>query len=330
MGKTSTSLYVYEYLKLYKKDVCYIGTHYVYYKNLKINTNNTTLEYNELIKIFDEYKIAPKYIVMEVSSHGINQARINGLKFDIIALTNLYSDHLDYHLNINNYHNVKIAFLNSIIKCKHILVNEKYKEKFKSKNIYFFNFHDDLLNRFKTLNYNRENMYLAYLILSKIFKHNNIIEQLNNIKLDNGRGEIIKHNNRNIIIDYAHQSKSFEKILNDGNFNKVVIFGCGGNRDNTKRSIMGEIACKYCNHVIITSDNSRNEPLDNIINDITRNINDYIIIKNRGKAIEYAIDNYPTFDIYILGKGDETFIEENNNKIDFNDKQYVLDYLKHK
>lgn len=264
---------------------------------------------------------------MEVSSHGINQARINAFKFDIIALTNLYSDHLDYHLNINNYHNVKIAFINNVVRCKHILVNENYKNKFTSNKIEFFKSSKNILDKFNTLNFNKENMYLAYLILTKIFKHKNMIETINNIKLDNGRGYIINHNNRKIVIDYAHQSESFEAILNDNNYNKVVVFGCGGNRDKSKRSEMGKIACKYCKYVIITSDNSRNEPIDNIINDITKNIDDYIVLKDRKEAIKYAINTYPNLDIYILGKGNEDYIIQGNNFINHNDIKYVKELI---
>lgn len=264
---------------------------------------------------------------MEVSSHGINQARINGLKFNIVALTNLYSDHLDYHLNIENYHKVKVAFLNSTIKCKHILINEIYKDKFTNQNIEFFNIDQNVTNKLETIDLLKENMYLAYLILKKIFPHKDIIKELNSIKLNNGRGQIINHNNRKIIIDYAHQSESFEKILNNNNYNKVVVFGCGGNRDKQKRSKMGEIAVKYCKYVIITKDNSRNEPLDNIINNICENINNYLIIKDRKEAIKYAIEKHPNLDIYILGKGNEDFILENNNKIKHNDIDYVISLI---
>ena len=95
-GKTSTSLYVYYVLKNHNYDICYIGTHKIIYKDLLINTSNTTLETHKLIQIFNKHHIKPKYIVMEVSSHGINQARINCFDFNIIALTNLGSDHLDY------------------------------------------------------------------------------------------------------------------------------------------------------------------------------------------------------------------------------------------
>ena len=81
-GKTSTTLYVYNFLKKCKKNVCYIGTHHIYYNELKIDTNNTTLEYKKLLDILYAYNIKPKYIIMEVSSHGINQCRINNIKFE--------------------------------------------------------------------------------------------------------------------------------------------------------------------------------------------------------------------------------------------------------
>lgn len=309
--------------------MCYIGTHLIYYNNLKINTNNTTLEYSQLLEILKKYNIKPKYLVMEVSSHGINQARINNLKFYVIALTNLGSDHLDYHFNINNYHSVKISFIESAYKCKYKLVNDKYSTLFKyKKNITFYNTNEKLYESINTLKYNKENIYLAYLILSKLgFKNKNILNELCYIKLNNGRGQIIRHNHRKIIIDYAHQIESFEAILNDNNYNKVVIFGCGGNRDKTKRKVMGNIAKKYCRYVIITEDNSRNEKLDDIINDISKDIQDYLIIKDRKKAIEFAFKEYPDLNIYILGKGDEDYILNNNSKINHNDINYVNELI---
>ena len=92
-------------------DICYIGTHKILYKDKCIETKNTTMEISKLYEIFVNNDINPKYIVMEVSSIGINEARINCFKFNYIGLTNLGRDHLDYHLNINNYHNVKRSFI---------------------------------------------------------------------------------------------------------------------------------------------------------------------------------------------------------------------------
>ena len=128
-GKTTISSYLYYFLKTKIKNILYISTHKIYFNDLIINTNNTTLEINNLIDILLTYKIKPKMIIMEVSSHGINQARINCFKYDILALSNLGQDHLDYHLNINNYHNVKLSFLNSSIYSKLILIPEIYKNK---------------------------------------------------------------------------------------------------------------------------------------------------------------------------------------------------------
>ena len=84
---------------------------------------------------------------------------------------------------------------------------------------------------------------------------------------------------------------------------------------------------QYCKYVIITKDNSRNESLDNIINDITSNISSYIIIKDRAKAIQYALTNYSNLDVYILGKGDEKYIIENNNFVPFNDFNCVNEII---
>lgn len=320
-------MYLFYYLSNKGYNICYIGTHKILYKNKVIETNNTTLEIDKLINILKENDIYPKYIVMEVSSHGIVYGRINCFNFHIIALTNLGSDHLDFHKNIENYHNVKINFISySLAKFK--IVPNIYKNKFNNKRNIIFYKEMNIKEKFNTISFNKDNMFLAYLILRKMkFQKLEIINNLNTIKLDNGRYQIIKHNNRNIVIDYAHHIESFKAILDNGNFNKVVVFGCGGNRDNSKRKIMGEIASSYCKYVIITKDNSRNESLDNIINDITSNISSYIIIKDRAKAIQYALTNYSNLDVYILGKGDEKYIIENNNFVPFNDFNCVNEII---
>lgn len=330
-GKTSTTLYLYNFLKNHYNDVCYIGTHKIYYNDICIDTKNTTLEINVLRNYFETYDIQPKIIVMEISSIGINEGRINNFKFNILALTNLGWDHLDYHLTLENYHNVKLSFLNSCTYADKIFINRKYMNKldFKNRKIIFFEMQNFILNQFNTINFNKENMYLAYLILKELhFYENQIINELNEIKLNNGRAELIKNNNRNIIIDYAHHVDSFETILNDGNYNKVVVFGCGGNRDKEKRSLMGKIAEKYCKYVIITKDNSRYENIQDIFKDITFKIKNYKIIIDREEAINYAIEKHPNLDVYILGKGDETYIEEKGVEIEFSDKECVLNYIK--
>lgn len=307
----------------------YIGTHKILFNKLEIETLNTTLNIDHLISILNKYKIKPKMIVMEVSSHGINQARVNCFKFDIVGLTNLGSDHLDFHLNINNYHNVKYAFLNSLYKAKNIFIPIQYKNKyiFTNKSIVFYD-SNIIKNHFNTLDFNKENMTLAYYILKCLIKNKDLIKILNGITLNNGRAQIIKDNNRKIVIDYAHQIESFNAILNNNNYNKVVVFGCGGNRDSSKRKIMGEIAKKYCKYVIITKDNPRNEDINKINKDICENISEYMIILDRYKAIQYAINTYKDLDIFILGKGDENFILENNSKIKFNDYNTVIEILK--
>lgn len=262
---------------------------------------------------------------MEVSSHGINQARINNFKFDIVGLTNLGSDHLDFHLCKKNYHSVKSAFLLKNTGVLKIFIPIKYIYRINfNKKIYYYKVNKRLFKNFNVIKYDYNNLYLALKILIQMnYRKKDILNSLYNIKLNNGRGEIITHNNRKIIIDYAHHVESFKSILKDNNYNKVVIFGCGGNRDKSKRNIMGKIACKYCKYVIITTDNPRNENLNDINNDITKYISNYEIINDRYEAINYAINKYSNLDIYILGKGDESFIEYKDDIIPFNDKEIV-------
>lgn len=323
-GKSSISLYIYHFLKEYL-DICYIGTHKIIYKDLEIDTNNTTLEIAKLIELFIKYNIKCKYIVMEVSSHGINQARINLFKFKYLIFTNLGNDHLDYHLDKENYFNVKKSIFISTNAYK--LCNENYYGRI-LKNLTYAKFPKKINDFNEFPSFMKENLLLCYSLLRKMhYKKKIIINKLKEIQLNNGRYEVIISSPYKIVIDYAHLPESYEAILNN-NERKIVVFGCGGNRSIEKRSKIGYIVEKYAYYAIITSDNSRNEDFNEIAKQISKYMINYEIIKNRKEAINKALslikDNES---LYIMGKGDEQYMEENNTLIPFNDKDYILNEL---
>jgi len=159
------------------------------------------------------------------------------------------------------------------------------------------------------------------------------IEQVDRIP---GRLEPVKlKNGRTAVVDYSHTPDALQKALKE--LNKInknnlwVVFGCGGDRDKSKRPMMGKIAEDYATKVIVTSDNPRSENPNNIIDDILEGIaikGNIIVESDRKEAIKFALNNSESDDIILVaGKGHETYQIIGKEKIDFNDKEIALQYL---
>lgn len=360
-GKTTTSYIIYEILNKKNVKCAYIGT-IGFYKNNQIKVlNNTTPDIEELYEYLYECSLENiKYVVMEVSSHALDQDRVYGLKYDACIFTNLTEDHLDYHKNMDEYkktkmllfdklRNKRIAIINSDdCNYKDFMFDNNYNVKvgkfgdYKIKNIKLnidsldltFNFKKDY---FKHLNlvgkYNAYNYLEAVATLNYLnFDLNKILEV--DVFAPPGRMYLINYKNNKIFIDYAHTPDAMEKVLksvNEFKKNKIItIFGCGGDRDKNKRSIMGNIASSYSDKVIITNDNPRNENENNIISDIVMGIKkeNYEIIKDRKKAIIEGISYLNDNDILlILGKGHENYQIINGKKKYFSDLNTTMEII---
>ena len=360
-GKTTTSYIIYEILNKMNVKCAYIGT-IGFYKNNQIKVlNNTTPDIEELYEYLYECSLENiKYVVMEVSSHALDQDRVYGLKYDACIFTNLTEDHLDYHKNMDEYkktkmllfdklRNKRIAIINSDdCNYKDFMFDNNYNVKvgkfgdYKIKNIKLnidsldltFNFKKDY---FKHLNlvgkYNAYNYLEAVATLNYLnFDLNKILEV--DVFAPPGRMYLINYKNNKIFIDYAHTPDAMDKVLksvNEFKKNKIItIFGCGGDRDKNKRSIMGNIASSYSDKVIITNDNPRNENENNIISDIVMGIKkeNYEIIKDRKKAIIEGISYLNDNDILlILGKGHENYQIINGKKRYFSDLNTTMEII---
>lgn len=295
--KTSTAYLVNSALNRYgykSKVISTIKEENTYYSSL------TTPRNDDLIRIFkkaDEEQL--DYLIMEVSSIGIEEARVHDISFDYAILTSLESDHLDYHKDIISYHLSKIKWL------------EKSKEKL--------------------IGINKNNDTFLREILSKFLKKEQINEFLINLPQVPGREEIVS-NKPLVIVDYAHTSSALEYLLSK--YKKITkgklisILGAGGSRDKSKRRIYGELVHKYSNVSIITSDNPRNEnPLD-IINEIIDDRDNVYKIVNREDAIKFGISILKEVDtLLVIGKGNEEYMEINNKKIPYSDKKIIYKYL---
>jgi len=375
-GKSSIADFYYQILNLNFKKVASIGTIGVKYKGKNKPLKNTTLDPIQLSSIIQNLgKKKIEYLIMEASSHGLKQNRLDGLLFDIGIFSNLSHDHLDYHKNMKNYLNSKLYLFEKLIKKKGDIITDAKIPQSKNikkisikKNINlsliftkkkgielishkFENEKQVIEIRFQNRKYNFDlnligkiqlkNVLMAIIAANKsgveIKKIINIIDKLKPVE---GRLEKIGEikNNSKVILDYAHTPEALRSVLlnlkEQFPLSKIkLLFGCGGNRDFEKRSIMGKIADKFSNRIYLTDDNPRNESPSKIRSNIKRGIKKVKIeeLPNRKKAIHEAIMTLKTGDVLLVaGKGHEKFQDYGNRKLFFSDKEIILKSISQK
>ena len=367
-GKTTTAYLTSQILTKLGVKCAYVGTigYYVDSKFVKV-LNNTTPDILELYNlILDAKENGVKVIVMEVSSHSLDMGRINGIKLDVAAFTNLTEDHLDYHKTMEKYLEAKRLILN-YIKDDGIMISnidDTYGNSFRYKNFKTIGFNEksdykvntyeytnlttkinftynnkvynvetNLLNKFNIYNYMTALAFVNNLGISI----EDIINVTSKIVPPNGRNEIISVNGGKAIVDYAHTPDAVEKIIAstlEKKLGKVItIVGCGGDRDPKKRPIMGDIATRLSDYVIFTNDNPRTEDEKNIMKDILNGVSkdNYEVIYDRKEAIKHGLDMISINDtLLILGKGHEDYQIIGHEKNHLSDKEEVLNYINSK
>lgn len=363
-GKTTTT-YILESI-LEEKNVARIGT--VEYKigDEIIPAPNTTPSSLEIIKICKKaLEKNIKYLIMEVSSHGLDIGRVNMLRFEVGIFTNLTLDHLDYHKTMENYYLAKRKLFDLVKDKKNSIINidDEYGKKYLeyTNGISYGIGQGDIQGEIKQIT--REGQEVTIKIFEKEYKINlrllgrynlsnllgaigavktlglsdeEIISKIPLIHGAPGRFEPVKiDRDFTVIVDYAHTGDALENILksiNEFKTNRVItVFGCGGDRDKTKRPIMGGIAEKYSDIVIVTSDNPRTEDPEEIIKDIVVGLTkeNHIIEIHREKAIEKAISLAEKNDIILIaGKGHENYQVIGRERIHFDDKEEVIKAIK--
>ena len=313
-------------------------------------------------------EIGCEYAFMEVSSHGISQNRTEGLHFKVAGFTNITHDHLDYHKTFQNYIYAKkrffdeledsaIAITNADDKNGSVMLqNTKAKKKtFALKTMADFHgkvleadFNGMLLNfnnkEFWTTltgKFNASNLLLAYGIALELgMNEDEVLQAISVLKRVNGRFETIKSDGGIFfVVDYSHTPDALENVLDSineirtKNERLICVFGCGGDRDKTKRPEMGNIATKKSTLAIITSDNPRTEDPAQIIKEIEagiqpQNFSKYTSIPDRREAIKMAIKFAEPKDIVVVaGKGHETYQEIGGVKHHFDDKETIRELL---
>ena len=358
-GKTSIAYGANKLFNINGNKSCYIGTLGFYINSKKIkklkNTTPTYFEILNLLQIASNNKV--KFVFIEVSSIGFSEGRIGNLKYNYCILTNLKSDHLDYHINIKNYHLAKINLIKKQKLKNSILFLQDYnlKNRFKSfkknliiqKNFQIKNkisivqkkidsfeiFNNDNCYKIKSFNdFMINNILTILMVYKKIIKNNP--SKLNNLLFPPGRSEIIYNkNNKVIIIDYAHSKDAYENLLNKfAMLNKyiIIVFGCGGDRDKIKRSQIAKVVSKFTNLQIITDDNPRFEDPAEIRKTLIKYSSNPIEVPNRRKAIKLGINILKKSNgiLIISGKGHEEIQIYKDKNYSFNDRAISSNYAK--
>lgn len=363
-GKTTTT-YILESI-LGEENVARIGT--VEYKigNEIIPAPNTTPSGLEIIKICKKaVEKNIKYLIMEVSSHGLSIGRVNMLRFEAGIFTNLTLDHLDYHKTMENYFLAKRKLFDLVKDKKNSVINidDDYGRRYYqyTNGISYGIENGDIQGKINkisregqevvikifdksyTVNLKLLGRYNLYNLLGAIgavktlgISDEEIISKIPLIHGAPGRFEPVNvESDFTVVVDYAHTGDALENILksiNEFKTNRVItIFGCGGDRDKSKRPIMGEIAERYSDIVIVTSDNPRTEDPEEIIKEIIVGLKkeNHLIEVNREKAIEKAVTIAEKNDIILIaGKGHENYQIIGREKIHFDDKEEVIKVIK--
>ncbi len=366
-GKTTTTYMIKKIMEKAGKKVGLIGTIANMIGDETVEASRTTPESVDLQRLFR--KMADEkcdVVIMEVSSHALALDRVLGCAFDIGIFTNLTQDHMDFHETFDNYLAAK-AKLFTMCKDGYINCDDMYAKKLaematcpittfgidnnpyvSARDIIITNTYSDFKMPFnkvmQRIRVNIPGRFTVYNALGAICASvklgasvENIIEGLEEVRVP-GRSEMVPNDrNLTVMVDYAHSPDSLENILRTvKTYTKgkvICVFGCGGDRDKTKRPIMGEIAGRLANYTVITSDNPRTEDPNIIVKEIEEGMKktkgQYIVIVNRKKAIEHAIKQAKKNDLVLIaGKGHETYQEINGEHHHFDDREVAKEAMK--
>ncbi|NBC67370.1 MAG: UDP-N-acetylmuramoyl-L-alanyl-D-glutamate--2,6-diaminopimelate ligase [Bacteroidetes bacterium] len=370
-GKTTVTTLVWQILTKLNYKASLLGTIEKRVLQNKSPSRLTTADPIELAQAMKEMVDAgSEYLVMEVSSHALDQGRTKGISFQVAVFTNLSHDHLDYHETMNEYASAKKKLFNSLDSKSWAITNAddergEWIVNSTPAKILSFSFEDKGLLQAKILQSDAKGMKIS-IDETKIetplvgrFNAYNVVEALltcTALGVDGKKAaEILKDcsgapgrmervnrdldasNEPIVFVDYAHTPNALENVLSTLRDLKtrhqklVCVFGCGGDRDKSKRPKMAEIAESYANRVIVTSDNPRSEDPDLIIDDIMegfKNSENITRLTNRRDAIHEAVFTSKAGSIVLIaGKGHETYQEINGDRIHFDDREIALEAL---
>jgi len=367
-GKTTVAYLIESVLNEDQKSCGVIGTVNYRKNNTIVSATQTTPDFVDNQKFLaDLAQQNIPYCVMEVSSHALTQDRVYGIHFSAGVFTNLTSDHLDYHKTRENYFASKAKLFSNLAPDSTAVINgdDLYGRKLclmteAQVMTYGIEQKSDVMAKDVQLNISGSHftlissngkieiqtkligMYNIYNILAAVSvclaqgvsaeSIKNGIERLTSIP---GRLEHVDQGqNFSIFIDYAHTEDALESVLTAirqvSKSKVILVFGCGGDRDTSKRLFMGRVANELADLSIVTSDNPRGENPQSIIDQITKGFlkENYKVVVNRKEAIKQALDIAQANDIVLIaGKGHETYQILGDQKIDFNERKIIEECL---
>ncbi|WP_111308008.1 UDP-N-acetylmuramoyl-L-alanyl-D-glutamate--2,6-diaminopimelate ligase [Confluentibacter sediminis] len=369
-GKTTIATLLYQLFKNAGYKVGLLSTVKILVDTKEYKATHTTPDSLTINKYLQEMNEAGvEFCFMEVSSHGIHQHRTEGLHFEGGIFTNLTHDHLDYHNTFAEYRDVKKSFFDALPPKAFALVNiddknglvmlqntkaRKYTYALKTYADYKAQILENQLGGLLLKlnesevwtrligNFNAYNVLAIYataelLGLEKV----EILRLISGLESVSGRFQyFISDEKITAIVDYAHTPDALKNVLETINSIRtkneelITVVGCGGDRDKTKRPIMGQIAAALSTKVIFTSDNPRSEEPEAIIKEIEKgvepqNFKKSLSITDRSQAIKTACQMAQANDIILIaGKGHETYQEIKGERFDFDDYKMVQEFLK--
>lgn len=359
-GKTSTTYFVEQLSRALNKKTGIIGTTGALIDGKPIDFSfdtSTTPDAHHLQNVFKTMKDENcKNVVMEVSSQGLHQKRVFGSHFDVAIFTNLTQDHLDYHNTMEEYFDAKFELF-KISDKKVVNIDDSYGEKINDKctDVLTFGLNKDATLQAKNITYtgagstfdiiykgniknvtiNTPGKFTIYNVLGAVGAlvqigedFEKVVNALSSIEGVRGRIQSVKNDlGISILVDYAHSPDGLINIINSvrefTTGRVITVFGCGGDRDRTKRPIMAEITSRLSDVAIVTSDNPRTEDPQFIVDEVStglyKNKEHYIIIDRKdaiNKAISMAKENDS---VIVAGKGHEDYQIIGTTKIHFDD-----------
>lgn len=343
-GKTSTVKFLSQILSLYHQSCLSFGTLGIYYNNKKIDdvalTSPSFIDFRKII--FQNAQIND-VVIFEMSSHALDQQRFYKINLTVAAWTSFSQDHLDYHKDMESYFNSKKKILNYLVSTAKLYLpfgqdqiyqkikNDKRVELCSEWPTYQFKNSNSIF----TASFAKDNFILAYQMSQKLIKGDEFKEiDLATIQNVPGRWMLKSFEHRIVIIDSAHTPDALINVCQNAkdaypDYKIKVLFGCGGDRDKSKRPLMAKVVSAFATYIYVTSDNPRTEDADSIIEDIIPGISvEYYRNADREETLKKALKELSTQELLIVaGKGHENYIIKGTTKFPYSDELVCDDYI---